>query len=317
MDNNMPLDWTYENAAANFELPFADLLYQAQTVHRQNFSPNQIQVSTLLSIKTGSCPEDCAYCPQSAHFNTGLKKEKLMHITDVVNAAKRAKDAGSTRFCMGAAWRTPRDADLDSVCEMVKEVKALGLETCVTLGMLKDGQAEKLHTAGLDFYNHNIDTSEEYYSKVITTRTFSDRLNTLEKVRHAGLKVCCGGILGMGENNEDRIKMLLVLANLDPQPESVPINKLIRIPGTPLENQVAVEPIDFVRTIALARIMLPKAYLRLSAGREQMSTELQALCFMAGANSIFYGEKLLTADNPSPERDNKLFNTLGLAAAAL
>ena len=307
--------WTLDLALANFNLPFADLIYKAQTIHRQNFDPNKVQVSTLLSIKTGSCPEDCSYCPQSAHYNTGLKKEKLMQLNDVITAAKHAKQAGSTRFCMGAAWRGPRDADLNSVCDMVKEVKALGLETCVTLGMLKDGQAEQLEQAGLDYYNHNIDSSEEFYSKVITTRTFNDRLNTLEKVRQAGLKVCCGGILGLGETNEDRIKMLLTLANLTTAPESIPINKLIRIPGTPLESATAVDPIDFVRTIALARIMMPKSYVRLSAGREEMSTELQALCFMAGANSIFYGEKLLTADNPRPEQDNIMFDKLGLHCA--
>jgi biotin synthase len=310
----MTRKWRLELGQQTFNLPFADLLYEAQTVHRQNFKPNEVQVSTLLSIKTGSCPENCSYCPQSAHFNTGLKKEKLMQLENVIAAAKRAKQAGSTRFCMGAAWRGPKDSDLDAVCEMVSEVKALGLETCVTLGLLKDGQAEKLQTAGLDFYNHNIDTSEEYYSQIITTRTFEDRLDTLTKVRSAGLKVCCGGIIGMGETNADRIKMLMVLADLDPQPESVPINKLIRIPGTPLAEQPEVDPLDFVRTIALARIMLPKSYLRLSAGREAMSTELQALCFVAGINSIFYGEKLLTADNPAPEQDHKMFASLGLSA---
>ena len=308
----MNIKWTLSSALELFNLPFNDLLYQAQTTHRHNFNPNTVQISTLLSIKTGSCPENCSYCPQSAHYQTGLKKEPLMQIAEVVEAAKRAKDAGSTRFCMGAAWRGPRDQDLEIVCEMVKEVKNLGLETCVTLGLLKDTQATKLKDAGLDYYNHNIDTSEEYYSKIITTRTFSDRLNTLENVRNAKIKVCCGGILGMGETNEDRIKMLLELANLAEPPESIPINQLIPIPGTPLENVSNVDPFDFVRTIALARIMMPKSYVRLSAGREQMSDELQALCFMAGANSIFFGEKLLTADNPEPEADNQLFGRLGL-----
>jgi biotin synthase len=305
-------EWTFAAANEIFNLPFADLIYQAQTVHRQNFVPNAIQVSTLLSIKTGSCPENCSYCPQSAHYNTGLQKSALMKIEDVLIAAQRAKDAGSTRFCMGAAWRGPRDKDLQAVCEMVTEVKKLGLETCVTLGLLKDQQAEQLQAAGLDFYNHNIDTSEEFYSQVISTRTFEDRLDTLDKVRKTGIKVCCGGILGMGETNADRIKMLLTLANLAEPPESVPINKLIPIPGTPLANTHAVDSFDFVRTIGLARILMPKSFVRLSAGREQMSEELQALCFMAGANSIFYGEKLLTADNPSPEQDNSMFKRLGL-----
>jgi len=309
---NMQQTWTLERGLNTFNLPFNELIYTAQTIHRQNFNPNNIQVSTLLSIKTGSCPENCSYCPQSAHFKTELQKSPLMKIQDVISAAQQAKDAGSTRFCMGAAWRGPRDADLKSVCAMVTEVKKLGLETCVTLGLLKDQQAEELQAAGLDFYNHNIDTSPEFYDQVITTRTFQDRLDTLNKVRQAGLKVCCGGILGLGETNEDRIKMLLVLANLAEPPESIPINKLIRIPGTPLAKNNDVDTFDFVRTIALARIMMPKSYIRLSAGREQMLDELQALCFMAGANSIFYGEKLLTADNPAPDSDNKLFHRLGL-----
>jgi len=271
-----------------------------------------VQISTLLSIKTGSCPENCSYCPQSAHYKTGLKKEPLMALDDVLMAAKKAKEAGASRFCMGAAWRGPRDEDLNQVCSMVSEVKKLGLETCVTLGLLKDDQALQLKEAGLDFYNHNIDTSEEFYNKIITTRTFQDRIDTLDQVRKAGLKVCCGGIIGMGEDNEDRIKMLVTLANLDEPPESVPINKLIRIPGTPLEGQKEVDPFDFVKTIALARILMPGSYIRLSAGREQMSDEMQALCFLAGANSIFYGEKLLTADNPIPENDHLLFERLGL-----
>jgi biotin synthase len=295
-----------------FNLPFMDLIYQAQTIHRQHFTPNTVQVSTLLSIKTGSCPENCSYCPQSAHYQTGLKKEPLMKMEQVIESAKLAKAAGSTRFCMGAAWRGPRDEDLQLVCEMVKEVKKLGLETCVTLGLLKDHQAVMLKEAGLDFYNHNVDTSEEFYDQIITTRTFQDRLATLEAVRKSGVKVCCGGILGMGETNDDRIKMLLLLANLDEPPESVPINKLIKIPGTPLAGQEEVDCFDFIRTIAVARILMPKSYIRLSAGRESMSDEMQSLCFLAGANSIFYGEKLLTAGNPFPERDNVLFDRLGL-----
>lgn len=271
-----------------------------------------MQISTLLSIKTGGCPENCSYCPQSAHYQTGLQKEPLISVQEVVQAAIRAKSAGATRFCMGAAWRGPRDKDLALVCDMVDEVKKLGLETCVTLGLLNDSQAEKLKQAGLDFYNHNIDTAPEFYNKIITTRTFEDRVNTLESVRKSGIKVCCGGIIGLGETNDDRINMLVFLANLEEPPESVPINRLIKIPGTPLENQDPVDPFDFVRTIALARIIMPKSYVRLSAGRESMSDELQALCFMAGANSIFYGEKLLTTDNPIPEKDNRLFKRLGL-----
>lgn len=271
-----------------------------------------MQISTLLSIKTGGCPENCSYCPQSAHYQTGLQKEPLISVQEVVQAAIRAKSAGATRFCMGAAWRGPRDKDLALVCDMVDEVKKLGLETCVTLGLLNDSQAEKLKQAGLDFYNHNIDTAPEFYNKIITTRTFEDRVNTLESVRKSGIKVCCGGIIGLGETNDDRINMLVFLANLEEPPESVPINRLIKIPGTPLENQDPVDPFDFVRTIALARIIMPNSYVRLSAGRESMSDELQALCFMAGANSIFYGEKLLTTDNPIPEKDNRLFKRLGL-----
>lgn len=304
--------WTLQTAQEIFYLPLPDLLYKAQGIHREYFNPNEVQISTLLNIKTGSCPENCSYCPQSAHYNTGLKKEPLMIIDEVLEAAKKAKEAGSSRFCMGAAWRGPKDADLKIVCEMISEVKKLGLETCATLGLLQGSQAEELKKAGLDFYNHNVDTSPEFYDKIISTRTFEDRLNTIELVRKSGLKVCCGGILGMGETNEDRIKMLILLANLDEPPESVPINKLIRIPGTPLENELEVDPFDFVRTIALARIIMPKSYVRLSAGREQMSDEMQALCFMAGANSIFYGEKLLTADNPLPEKDDLLFNRIGL-----
>ncbi|AAY61378.1 biotin synthase [Rickettsia felis str. Pedreira] len=304
--------WTFDEAKEIFSFSFMELVYQAQTIHRANFDPNKIQISSLLSIKTGSCPENCKFCPQSSHYKTYVKKEPLMQIEDVITAAKRAKAAGSTRFCMGAAWRGPRDEDLKLVCEMIKEVKKLGLETCVTLGLLKEHQAVTLKEAGLDFYNHNIDTSEEFYNKIITTRTFQDRLDTLRYVRASGMKVCCGGILGMGETNDDRINMILTLANLEEPAESVTINKLIKIPGTPLENVQDIDPFDFVRVIALARIMIPKSYIRLSAGREQMSDELQALCIMAGVYSIFYGEKILTSANPMPERDNDLFQKLGI-----
>jgi biotin synthase len=306
-------NWSFQEAKQLFDLPFFEVLYKAQVVHRDNFDPNKIQISTLLSIKTGSCPENCSYCPQSAHYQSGLKKEPLMEIQKVLEAAKRAKDAGASRFCMGAAWRGPQDRDLETVCQMVAKVNKLGLETCVTLGLLKEEQAQKLKDAGLDFYNHNIDTSPEFYDQIITTRQFQDRLQTLDFVRKAGIKVCCGGILGMGETNDDRIKMLVLLANLVEPPESVPINKLIKIPGTPLANAQEVDAFDFVRTIALARLLMPRSYIRLSAGRQDMSDELQALCLMAGANSIFYGEKLLTADNPLPEKDNRLFERLGLS----
>lgn len=308
----MKPEWNLTAGLKIFNLPFAELIYLAQTTHREQFNPNEIQISSLLSIKTGRCAENCSYCPQSAHHKTGVEKKPLMQINEVVVAAKRAKEAGSTRFCMGAAWREPKNKDLEKICDMISAVKELNLETCVTLGLLNDEQAVMLKAAGLDFYNHNIDTSEEYYSNVITTRSFKDRLDTLNAARQAGIKVCCGGILGMGETNEDRIKMLIVLANLEEPPESVPINKLIKISGTPLENSPDVDPFDFVRTIALARIMMPKSYIRLSAGRESMSEELQALCFIAGANSIFYGEKLLTTSNPIPEKDDLLFKKLGL-----
>lgn len=308
----MTKEWTFAAAEQTYQLPFTDLVFQAQTVHRQNFNPNAVQISTLLNIKTGSCPENCSYCPQSAHYNTGLKKEPLMDLSNVIEAAKQAKAIGSTRFCMGAAWRGPHDKDLDVVCEMVKEVKKLGLETCVTLGLLKEHQAVKLKDAGLDYYNHNIDTSKEYYDKIITTRTFEDRLDTLKHVRQSGINVCCGGIVGLGESIEDRIQMLVTLANLAEPPESVPINKLLKIAGTPLEHADDVDPFDFVRMIALARIMMPKTYVRLSAGREEMSDELQALCFLSGANSIHYGEKLLVTNNPLPEKDDSLFRRLGL-----
>lgn len=304
--------WTLEKAKSIFNLPLNTLLYEAQTIHREHFAPNAVQISTLLNIKTGSCPENCSYCPQSGHYNTGLKKESLMSVEKVLEAAQKAKEAGASRFCMGAAWRGPSEKDLNEVCTMVEKVKALGLETCVTLGLLKDGQASRLQEAGLDFYNHNIDTSEDFYQQIITTRVFQDRIDTIERVRKAGLKVCCGGIIGMGENNDDRMSMLVTLANLDTPPESVPINKLIPIPGTPLANQAEVDSFDFVRVIALCRILMPKSYVRLSAGREQMSDEMQALCFMAGVNSIFYGEKLLTAANPIPEKDESLLKRLGM-----
>jgi biotin synthase len=308
--------WPLSQILELFDLPFMDLVFRAQQVFRENFTPNQIQISTLLSIKTGSCPENCSYCSQSAHFNTGLKKEPLMDLEDVVTAAKQAKEGGATRFCMGAAWRGPRDNDLDKVIEMIKAVKEIGMETCVTLGLLKSHQAQKLKEAGLDFYNHNIDTSPEFYGKIITTRTFQDRLDTLQHVQESGLKVCCGGILGMGESQKDRASMLMVIANMDPQPQSVPINWLIRVPGTPLANQDPIDPFDFVRTIAVARIVLPKSYVRLSAGREEMSDELQALCFLAGANSIFKGDVLLTTKNPAVDKDNQLLQKLGITEEA-
>lgn len=310
-------EWTFADAETLYYLPFNDLLYRAQTIHREHFDPNTIQTSTLINIKTGLCPEDCSYCPQSAHYNTGLKKEPLMEVDDVVAAAKRAKELGSTRFCMGAAWRGPHAKDLDTVCKMVTEVKKLGLETCVTLGLLKENQAEQLKAAGLDYYNHNVDTSPEFYDQIISTRTFQDRLETLAKVRESGVKVCSGGILGLGETAGDRIGMLVLLANLAEPPESLPINKLIKIKGTPLESQTDVDAFDFVRIVALARILMPNTYVRLSAGREQMSEELQAMCFFAGANSIHYGEKLLTTSNPVPEKDNALFDKLGLKKLTL
>ena len=305
-------DWRSEEVQALFALPFNDLLFQAQAVHRAHFDPNTVQLSTLLSIKTGACPEDCGYCSQSVRFNTGLKAEPLMPLKDVVRAAQEAKDSGATRFCMGAAWRSPKDRDLAKVEEMVREVKAMGLETCVTLGMLKQHQAQRLADAGLDYYNHNIDTSPEYYGEIITTRTFEDRLETLGHVREAGMKVCCGGIVGMGESSTDRAEMLRVLANLPEHPQSVPINELAQIPGTPLQDAAPLDPFDFVRTIAVARIMMPRSHVRLSAGRTQMNEELQALCFFAGANSIFYGERLLTTSNPQNEKDRRLFQRLGI-----
>ena len=307
--------WSQQEVQMLFDLPFNDLLFQAQTVHRQHFDANEVQLSTLLSIKTGGCPEDCAYCPQSAHYDTGLEREKLLPLDEILSHARAAKAAGASRFCMGAAWRSPRDGDLAKVIDAVREVKALGLETCATLGMLTADQALALADAGLDYYNHNLDTSPEYYSAIITTRSYQDRLDTLQAARDAGMKLCCGGILGMGESTEDRIGMLLTLANLPTPPESVPINMLIKIPGTPLEQVADMDSIDFVRSIAVARILMPNSRVRLSAGREAMTDELQALCFLAGANSIFYGDELLTAGNASVSRDHALFAKLGLSRA--
>jgi biotin synthase len=305
-------DWTEQEVRALFELPMNDLLFQAQSVHRQHFNPNEVQVSTLLSIKTGSCPEDCKYCPQSAHYNTGLEKQRLMEVEAVLNKARQAKESGSTRFCMGAAWKHPTERDMPYVIEMVRGVKAMGLETCMTLGMLQETQAQQLAEAGLDYYNHNLDTSPEFYDKIITTRSYEDRLNTLQHVRDSGMKICSGGILGMGETARDRYGLLMQLANLPQQPESVPINMLVKVQGTPLENVEDLDPLEFIRTIAVARIMMPKSHVRLSAGREQMSDELQSMAFFAGANSIFYGECLLTTPNPETNRDLQLFKRLGI-----
>lgn len=298
-----------------FALPMNDLLFQAHSVHRTNFDVNDVQISTLLSIKTGGCPENCGYCPQSAHFDTGLKAERLMSCSEVVEKAKQAKAAGATRFCMGAAWRGPRDKDLSKVTEMVGAVKALGLEACATLGMLSEGQAETLQAAGLDYYNHNIDTAPDKYADIVNTRQYQDRLATLQSVRDSGMKVCCGGIVGMNETRQQRAALLQTLANMQPQPESVPINWLVKVKGTPLENAQALDPFEFVRTIAVARMLMPNSRVRLSAGREAMSDELQAMCFFAGANSIFYGEKLLTTANPDAAKDRELFARLGLNQA--
>ncbi|MAL97507.1 MAG: biotin synthase BioB [Alteromonadaceae bacterium] len=305
-------DWTMAEVRELLALPFNDLLFRAQTVHRQNFDPNEVQVSTLLSIKTGACPEDCKYCPQSGHYNTGLEKEKLLEIQKVISEARNAKEKGASRFCMGAAWRSPTAKDLPYVLDMVREVKSLGLETCMTLGMLTGEQASALAEAGLDYYNHNLDTSAEYYDQIITTRTYSDRLRTLAHVRDAGMKVCCGGIMGMGESEDDRAGLLVQLANLPKHPESVPINMLVKVEGTPLADEADLEPFDFVRTVAVARILMPQSHVRLSAGREDMNEQMQALCFFAGANSIFYGEKLLTTANPEADRDRQLFQKLGI-----
>ena len=310
-------DWTPEDVAALLAQPFNDLLFQAQTVHRRHFKSNELQMSQLLSIKTGGCPEDCGYCSQSAKFDTGLKASKLMEVDAVIEEARKARDNGASRYCLGAAWRGPKDRDLDQLCAMVQGVKDLGLETCMTLGMLTDSQARRLKEAGLDYYNHNIDTSARYYPEVTTTRSFQDRLDTLERVRHVGMKVCCGGIVGMGERLSDRIDMLLTLANLEQHPESVPINGLMPTKGTPLGKSTPLDPIEFVRTIAAARILMPKSVVRLSAGRENMSDEMQALCFLAGANSVFVGDRLLTTDNPERDKDTRLFEKLGLEPAAI
>lgn len=305
-------DWTRDDIAELFVRPFNDLLFQAHVIHREAFNPNEVQVSTLLSIKTGACPEDCKYCPQSARYNTELEREPLMQVAAVKAAAEQAKANGASRFCMGAAWRNPKDRDLAPLIEMVKEVQNLGLETCMTLGMLSPEQAKQLADAGLDYYNHNLDTSPEYYQDVITTRTYDDRLDTLQNVREAGMKVCCGGILGMGEDQKDRVGLLHQLAIMNPHPESVPINQLVKVPGTPYADNEDLDPLEFVRTIAVARILMPSSHVRLSAGRTEMSDEMQALCFFAGANSIFYGEKLLTTDNPAANHDLALFERLGI-----
>lgn len=310
-------NWRISEVDALFAQPFSDLLHTAQQVHRQNFDPNEVQVSTLLSIKTGACPEDCKYCSQSGHYNTGLEKEKLMQVEQVIQEAKVAKEAGATRFCMGAAWRSPREKDLPLVLDMVRQVKALGLETCMTLGMLTQDQSAQLSEAGLDYYNHNLDTSPEHYNTIITTRSFQDRLDTLHHVREAGMKVCSGGILGMGESRRDRMSLLVQLANLPVHPESVPINQLVKIEGTPLENVEALDPIEFVKMIAVARIMMPQSRVRLSAGRDEMNESTQALCFLAGANSIFYGEQLLTTPNPDAHSDKMLFQKLGINTASV
>lgn len=310
--DNTRRTWTVADAQALFELPFNDLLWEAQQAHRRHFNANEIQRSTLLSIKTGGCSEDCSYCSQSARYDTGLEREKLLPLNDVLEAAKAAKAKGASRFCMGAAWRGPKDKDLEPVLDMVREVKAMGLQTCVTLGMLKEGQAEKLKDAGLDYYNHNVDTAPEFYGQVITTHTLQDRMETLDKVRDAGINVCSGGIVGMGESRRGRAAMLVQLANMSTPPESVPINNLVPIPGTPMGDNEKIDPIEFIRTIACARIMMPTSYVRLSAGRQQMTDEQQALCYLAGANSIFYGERLLTTCNSDEDRDDVLFRKLGL-----
>lgn len=312
INNTLRHDWASDEAKSLIDQPLLDLIYQAQTIHRSNFPKNEIQKSKLLSIKTGSCPEDCSYCAQSAHHNVDLKKEPLISLNEVIKAAEVAVEEGATRFCMGAAWRGPTDNNIDQVCDMVEAVNNLGLESCVTLGMLKDGQAKKLADSGLNYYNHNIDTSKEFYNSIIRTRKFSDRLDTLEKVRNAGVKVCSGGIIGMGESRTDRAEMLRTLSNLEEHPESVPINMLIRIPGTPLGNVEPLDHIELVRTIALARIMMPMSTVRLSAGRAEMSNSTQALCFLAGASSIFLGDVLLTADNPGTDKDNNMLDNFGL-----
>ncbi len=307
-------DWTLAEVQALFALPFMDLVFQAQSVHRRHQTPNTVQISTLLSIKTGACPEDCAYCPQSVRFDTGLAAEELLELEEVAERARAARDSGATRFCMGAAYRSPKPRDLRKVIAMIREVKSLGMETCATLGMLTPEQALDLKAAGLDYYNHNLDTSPQYYEKIISTRTYQDRLDTLQAVREAGMNVCCGGIVGMGEEAQDRAELLHILATLPTHPQSVPINQLVRVAGTPLAGAAPLDPFDFVRTIAVARIVMPRCHVRLSAGRSGMSDELQALCFLAGANSIFYGEKLLTTGNPDTEHDQNLFRRLKIAA---
>ena len=304
--------WTVAQIVALFEMPFNDLMHHAQTVHRENFDPNAVQVSTLLSIKTGGCSEDCGYCPQAARYHTDVENEPLMALDEVLAAAREAKEAGASRFCMGAAWRSPKQKDLEPVLKMISEVKAMGLQTCATLGMLKEGQASQLKEAGLDYYNHNLDTAPEFYGDVITTRTYQDRLDTLDSVREADINVCCGGIIGMGETRNQRAGLLAQLANMEQPPESVPINLLTQVEGTPLHGTDELDPFEFVRTIAAARITMPKSYVRLSAGRQSMSEGIQALCFLAGANSIFYGEKLLTTGNPEADADKQLFAKLGL-----
>lgn len=309
-------DWSQAEIIALYRQPLNDLLHRAQSVHRQCFNPNEIQLSTLLNIKSGGCPEDCAYCPQSARYNTDVENEGLMSCGQVLKAARLAQESGAGRFCMGAAWRSPKDRDIDKVAEMIAGVRQLGLETCVTLGMLKPGQPERLKQAGLDYYNHNLDTSESFYGTIISTRTYQDRLDTLQRVRDAGINVCCGGIIGMGESVDDRTSLLQTLACMPRHPESVPINTLVRVTGTPLAEQQETDPMELVRTVATARILMPHAYVRLSAGRTEMSDSTQALCFYAGANSIFYGEKLLTTDNPQFSRDKALFERLGLSASS-
>jgi biotin synthase len=316
MSGDIRNDWKCDEVQALFALPFSELIFRAQTLHRQYFDAREVQISTLLSIKTGGCPEDCAYCPQSAHYDTGVKAGKLMALSAVLDAARAAKESGASRFCMGAAWRQPKDKDIDSVCAMVAGVKALDLETCATLGMLTAEQAERLKDAGLDYYNHNLDTSPDYYREIITTRSFQERLDTLACVRASGIHVCCGGIVGMGESEQHRAGLIAALASLPVHPESVPINALVRVSGTPLDGTTPLDGLDFVRTIAVARITMPKSVVRLSAGREQMSDETQALAFLAGANSIFYGPRLLTTPNPAEQRDRILMDRLGLVPAA-
>ena len=314
-DSMLRHDWQLDEVKALFNQPFNDLLFQAQSTHRANFDPNEVQVSSLLSIKTGSCSEDCGYCPQSARYDSDLTPEALMPVDEVLKSAQQAKDQGASRFCMGAAWRSPKDKDIERVVEMVQGVKAMGMETCVTLGMLTDEQTKTLKEGGLDYYNHNLDTSEDYYSEVITTRTYQDRLDTLGRVRDAGINVCCGGIVGMGESDTDRANLLIELANLPKHPESVPINMLVQVEGTPLMGAEQLDPIMFIRMIAVARILMPESRVRLSAGRADMSDEMQAMCFFAGANSIFYGDKLLTTDNPMTNHDLALFDRLGVRSA--